>query len=64
MATKTKPKKPEDVIKFLWELEKKQPLEEMKQALKTIANTNFAEKNKPDIRTTPPVIPVQKKKGK
>ena len=61
---KTKPKKVEDVVKFLWELEVKQPLAEMKQTLKMIAGTNFAEKNKPKIRTTAPVPPVQKKKGK
>lgn len=61
---KTKPKKPEDVVKFIWEMEKKQPMEEMKQVLKTIASTNFAKKHPPKIRTSPPLIVVERKQKK
>jgi len=51
---KRKPEMVEDVIKFKWELEAKQPLEQMKQVLQTIASTNFAKKE-PPVRTSPPV---------
>jgi glycyl-tRNA synthetase (class II) len=58
---KNKLKEPKDVIKFMWELEKKQPLEEMKETLKAIAGTNFS-KPEPAIRTSPPVSGRKKMK--
>ena len=59
---KKKPKLPVDVIKFLWEMEKKMSVDEMKQAFKQIASSY----RKPKVRNlhqNPPVHTPKKKKG-
>jgi len=58
------PKKPVDVIKFTWELKRRQPLEEMKAAMHAIAKVNFGGAKVEIVDKRPPRLPIQQKGNK
>jgi len=58
------PQKPVDVIKFVWELKRKQPIEEMKAMMQTLAKTNFGDAKVEFVDNHPPRCPIQGQKNK
>ena len=61
---KKKPKKPQDVIKFVWEMKKKMSVEEMKEAFKAIVASYKPPKERKLHNRPPAHLRDKEKKGK